>query len=419
MSSPLPVAKRSGGPADESDGPEVDLDVTHEEGPEDHDAEAPAGPHHYTAGETIAGKYRLTRLVGEGGMGAVWLARNNALEVDVAVKLIRREMATPRAHRRLLREARAAARLDHPSLVRVFDFGRTQFGDPFIAMEHVRGEALSDVLARKERLAPPKAVRLLLPVAAGLHQAHERGIVHRDLKPENVLLVSQGTRVVPKVVDFGIAKFYDERTSTKLTDAGVILGSPAYMSPEQARGDGDVDRRADVWSFSVVLYETLTGKRPFRGKQYRDLLDGIATAVPTSITALGAGDEELEAIVRRGLAKDREDRWPTLRDMGAALVKWVSAKGVVTDAAGTALDAYWQEDELPDPGGDSAPVLPVDRGRSAVTMVVRDEEPVVDLVGSFTTGPRPTGVPRARIAMIAVALVILLAIAALIGRLTA
>src|SRR5580692_6500343 len=160
--------------------------------------------HHYLAGDIIAQKYRLTRVLGEGGMGAVWLARNLKLDVDVAIKLIRRELATAEASRRLLQEARAAARIGHRSIVRVFDFGETELDDPFIVMEVLSGESLRSLLERKGRRLPAtNAVRTLLPIASALCDAHAAGIVHRDLKPENIMLVPDTSGgVVPKLVDF-------------------------------------------------------------------------------------------------------------------------------------------------------------------------------------------------------------------------
>ncbi len=164
----------------------------------------------YAAGSVIAQKYELSRVIGEGGMGEVWLARNRSLQVDVAIKLILRADSTDEHCARLLQEARATARVEHPSAVRIFDFGETERGDPFIAMELLRGEDLREVLLREKRIAADDAVPLLLCVASALIAAHAKGVVHRDIKPENVFLVpGEGGVTVPKVVDFGIAKLVD------------------------------------------------------------------------------------------------------------------------------------------------------------------------------------------------------------------
>src|SRR5262249_7007231 len=162
-------------------------------------------------GDVIVEKYELLRVLGEGGMGAVWLAKNLTLEVEVALKLIRREVATLEASERLLQEARAAARLGHPSIVRVFDFGVTELDDPFIVMELLRGESLATFIDRRGRIPATESVQLLLPVASALCAAHAKGIVHRDLKPDNIILTTDDSgATIPKVVDFGIAKLRKE-----------------------------------------------------------------------------------------------------------------------------------------------------------------------------------------------------------------
>jgi serine/threonine-protein kinase len=297
--------------------------------------------HEYVPGEMVAGKYQLSRLLGEGGMGAVWLARNIALDADVAVKLIRRERATPEAAQRLLQEARAAARLGHPSIVRVFDFGESEHNDPFIVMEVLNGESMRDLIERKTRLRPSRAVRMLLPIASALAAAHGKGIIHRDLKPDNILLVGEAGVIVPKVVDFGIAKLHQDAIATPFTQTGQIMGSPGYMSPEQLDGRSDIDQRADVWSFSVVLYEALTGARPFEGAHYSAMLSAILLKDPTPLPELGIGDAALWEIVSRGLAKMVNERWPTMAEMGVALARWALERGIENDITGISLAAHW------------------------------------------------------------------------------
>ncbi|HWO08707.1 MAG TPA: serine/threonine-protein kinase, partial [Polyangiaceae bacterium] len=217
-------------------------------------------------GDVIAGKYRLVSLLGEGGMGAVWRARNMDLDVEVALKLIRAESTVTEATDRLLREAQAAAKLIDPGIVRVFDFGRSEHGNPFIVMELLEGEDLAAAIQRRGRLSPKRAVRVLLPVMRALTIAHENGIVHRDLKPENVFLGKTPNGLQPKVVDFGIAQL-DKSQALRLTSTGALMGSPLYMSPEQAKGE-PVDFRADIWGITAVLYEAITAKQPFPGTNY-------------------------------------------------------------------------------------------------------------------------------------------------------
>ncbi len=310
-------------------------------------AEPRAGHEGFRAGDTVGRKYQLVRVLGQGGMGAVWLAHNTTLDADVAVKLIRREKATPAAAARLLQEAKLAARLAHPSIVRIFDFGTTDEGDPFIVMELLHGESLAQLIERKGRLPPVRAVQVLLPVVAGLQAAHAKGVVHRDLKPDNIFLSEQPTGTTPKVVDFGIAKLQDAGASGSLTQTGAVLGSPDYMSPEQARGRSRIDERTDVWGLSVVLYECVTGIAPFQGYNYNALLSAIIEDDPTPIGDLGVRDAGLWTVVKRGLAKRPEDRFQSARDLGRALVEWLHTQDVTTDITGATLVADWGSERRP------------------------------------------------------------------------
>jgi len=296
-----------------------------------------AGP--YRPGEIIGDKYILIRKIGEGGMGAVWVAHNSVLDVHCALKLI--EMgASPRAvAERLLDEARAAARLGHPAIVRVLDYGETSQGDPFIAMELLDGEDLAQLMERQSKLPAVEAVQMLLPIAHALAAAHAKGIVHRDVKPENIFLArDEVTTTQPKLLDFGIVRF--ESKNRRLTIDGAVLGTPDYMSPEQARGE-TTSGQTDLWSFSVVLYELIAGKRPFDGDNYNALMYAIINSDPTPLSELGVADEELSAIVTRGLAKALGDRWPNMRDMGEELALWLESQGVTEDIAGTTLRRGW------------------------------------------------------------------------------
>lgn len=305
------------------------------------DEPAPA-PAIYAPGDVIDGKYRLTRIIGRGGMGAVWLAHNLPLDMDVAVKLIRRDRTAPEAAGRLLQEARAAARLKHPSIVRVFDFGESEQGDPFIVMELLNGESFAAILRRKKRLSPAIAVQTLLPVASALASAHGKGIVHRDLKPDNVLLITdESGALVPKVVDFGIAKLLSNDPDRPFTLAGEVLGSPDYMSPEQARGADNVGEATDVWAFSVVLYESVAGRRPFQGPNYNSLIAAILTNDPPPIPSLA--DPALWAILERGLTKNIALRWGSMRDLGAALAQWAVDQGIEEDVCGNRIAKQWLE----------------------------------------------------------------------------
>src|SRR5688500_16603867 len=241
---------------------------------------SPPVPDAYAPGDLVAGKYRLERKLGEGGMGSVWSAHHDQLDTAVAIKLIRGEANRKDMGVRLVQEARAAAKLGHPAIVRVFDVGQTDQGDPFIVMELLEGESLHDRLVRDHRLSATEAAQILLPIADALRTAHAKGIVHRDIKPDNVFLSSDtassdSASLQPKLVDFGIAKLQQPEVSSQLTQKGVILGSPDYMSPEQARGEDDIDHRADIWSFSILFFEVVSGQPPFEGQNYNALLREI------------------------------------------------------------------------------------------------------------------------------------------------
>jgi len=295
----------------------------------------------YEAGAVLSGKYRLEALLGEGGMGAVWRATNVHLDLPVAIKLIRAGLDRTALRARLQLEARSAAKLGHPAIVRVYDVGESELGDPFIVMEHLRGETLAQML-NGGRLSAIRAAQLLLPIIDALAMAHGRGIVHRDLKPDNVMIALEDQHVCPKILDFGVAKLTDPRaTDHKLTAAGAVVGSPEYMSPEQARGQDDVSASTDIWSMCVVLYETVTGSAPFTAANYNALLRSIVEDEPKPLSEHAAGDDDLWQIIERGLRKDRSQRYANISELGQALAGWLLRNGVTEDACGTSLDVKW------------------------------------------------------------------------------
>jgi serine/threonine-protein kinase len=284
-------------------------------------------------------------MLGEGGMGAVWVARNIALDAHVGLKLIRAEVSrnVPGVQGRLLQEARAAASLGHPAIIRVFDFGTTERGDPFIAMELLHGESLAELLVRRGKVGGVRAVQTLLPIIDALATAHATGIVHRDLKPDNIFISREaGGRLQPKVLDFGIAKL-ERNVSPHLTREGTVLGSPAYMSPEQARGNLDVDARSDIWALCIVLYQLVTGELPFAAENSNALLWTIVEKPALPFADLGVAEPELWSIVARGLEKDREARWQEMFDLGKALAEWLLARGVEEDICHASLRGRWLE----------------------------------------------------------------------------
>jgi serine/threonine protein kinase len=302
----------------------------------------------YLAGAVIADRYKLVRPLGHGGMGVVWVAHSLVLGVDVALKLIHSDIAGTTGATRMAREAHAAARLGHPAMVRVFDFGWTSRADPFLVMELVQGESLGAMLRREMRLPAIQAVQILLPLADGLRSAHDKGIVHRDVKPDNILIArDEFGRQQPKLLDFGIAKVDQQATEErKLTQIGVVLGSPEYMSPEQALGREDIDHRTDVWALSVVLYESITGQLPWDRPNYNALMQAIIHEPPAPTTEFSAGDSDLWRVIERGLQKNPDNRWASMTELGEALALWLYEHGVKEDISANSLRAVWLDGSL-------------------------------------------------------------------------
>jgi serine/threonine-protein kinase len=288
-------------------------------------------------GAVIAERYRLLERVGEGGMGAVYRGEHVTLRKRVAVKFLHPELSRiPDVVARFEREAVAAANLDHRNVVAAHDFGKTKDGLFFLVMEFVEGGSLRALLDKEHRLAPPRAVRIARHIAAALNRAHSLGIVHRDLKPENVVLVEcDGDPDFAKVLDFGIAKVSPGKLGDgpALTQAGMVFGTPDYMAPEQALGS-KVDHRADLYAFAVMVFEMLTGQRPFVGEDVMVVLGQHMTAPPPSASAVappGVLPPAVDAVLARALAKSPSERFESVLEFVEALE---SALGLVP-AAGT------------------------------------------------------------------------------------
>jgi len=270
------------------------------------------------AERVLGGRYRLVRLIAGGGMAQVWEAHDEILDRAVAVKVLHPHLAEDTAFlERFRREAVAAARLSHPNVVAIFDTG-VDGGLVYIVMELVRGETLRELLAARGPLGPARAVQIAAQVAGALDYAHGHGIVHRDVKPANVLIADDG-RV--KVADFGIAKAASSvfGSSADLTQTGAIVGTAKYLSPEQVNGEPQ-DRRADVYSLGVVLYEMLCGRPPFTGDSELVVAMQHARAAPVGPRQVRAGiPRPLEAVVLKAMAKAPADRFDTAGDLRAAL----------------------------------------------------------------------------------------------------
>jgi serine/threonine-protein kinase len=263
-------------------------------------------------GQTIAGKYRLKRLLGTGGMASVWSATNVFTERDFAVKFMLPQVArTPEAAHRFLIEAKVSGRIDHPNIIEVIDVGQGDDGSLFLVMELLNGAAL-DVAARRQN--PPMSVYEFIgymrEVALALAAAHRSGVIHRDLKPTNIFLhKDRDGRLVPKILDFGVSKILEEEQNAALTIAGTVLGSPHYMSPEQAIGATDIDGRTDIFAFGGILFEALTGRRAYDAPNFNALIVTIATTEPESIDSAAPHlPDALRALVRDCMVKDRDGR---------------------------------------------------------------------------------------------------------------
>ena len=340
----------------------MDVNVTCE-GPGTPDEEV------YVPGDVIANKYLLLRKVGEGAMGTVWLALNTALDLRVAIKLLHSRYAGTSVSTRLLREAQLTAKLRHPAVVRVFDYGQTFRREPYLVMELLHGEALRELLIRNGRVSAERAVQMLLPVASGIEAAHAHGIVHRDLKPENIMLTREdGGLPQPKVLDFGIAKIHWPEERTGIT-GHCVVGTPEYMSPEQALGLDEVDHRADVWSFCVMLYEMVSGETPFARDDLMKTLIAVGEAQAPSLVDKAGIDEALWSIVERGLRKAPCERWASMHELGQALARWLLSRDIRDDVSGVSLHAEWLLPENPGPALSERPAVPIalahsDRGRA-------------------------------------------------------
>lgn len=274
-------------------------------------------------GSVLAGRYEVLRRIGEGGMGAVYEARHTVIDKRVAVKVLLERLVEKRELvGRLLKEARLASAIGHENIVDVTDFGTTEDARSFVVMEYLDGEPLSALLAREAPLPASRCLNIIRQVASALEAAHDKGIVHRDIKPENIYLIKRGDDDFVKVVDFGVSKAVrtaDEGPETlRLTRTGMLLGTPLYMSPEQARGAEDIDARADIWAVGIVFYECLTGEVPFRANNYLQVIAQVLNteALPPSrmLPELGIS-ASVEAVVMKALAKDRDLRYQRMSDL--------------------------------------------------------------------------------------------------------
>ena len=267
-------------------------------------------------GSVLQGAYQVTRLIGEGAMGTVYEAVQTRLNKRVAVKVLARDlMSNPEAIARFQREIQVTAKLAHPNIIQVSDFGTIPTGEPYLIMELLEGEDLEQRLARVDRLPLDRALHIVKQMASALAVTHAEGIVHRDLKPANVFLVAvPGDADFVKVVDFGISKVLKAST-TKLTRAQMIVGTPEYMAPEQAAGKVDeIDHRSDQWSLACIVWRMLVGQQPFVGPDVNTILHQVMNGEPPALGPAFAKlmPRDIESVLRRALSKRQQDRFPTI-----------------------------------------------------------------------------------------------------------
>jgi serine/threonine protein kinase len=363
----------------------------------------------FEPGTVLADKYRLDGLLGEGGMGTVYRATHLLLKSPVAIKVIDREVSSGDvALARFMREAQAAASLRSPHVVQVMDYGSAE-GSPFMVMELLEGENLAQRIERLGRLTPGETYRVITHVARAIAKAHEAGIVHRDLKPDNVFLVHNEGDEVAKVLDFGVAKVEATALSGgSHTRTGSLLGTPYYMSPEQAQGNKEVDHRSDLWALAVIAFECLTGKRPF----YSDGLGDIVLQIcvrdiprPSSVSEVPLGFDDWFA---HATQREPADRFQSARELSEALR---DALGVQRDPTGSVPESQWSTAAAPPVsriGGMTADAASTERDQvkpDALTMESApgyspfpepvQQAPVPDVVRKRAEDPAAPGAPAA------------------------
>ncbi|WP_394844454.1 serine/threonine protein kinase [Pendulispora brunnea] len=286
-------------------------------------------------GKRIGGKYIVRSVLGEGGMGTVYEAEHVAIGRAVAVKVLHPSQARKKVSvKRFHHEARAAGAIGHPNICEVYDLGELEDGSPYLVMERLVGETLADRISRDGVLPYDEVLDLITQVLSGLIAAHEKGIVHRDIKPENVFLARRvGCAPIAKILDFGVSKMLPSGDRTEeelhLTRTGMVMGTPFYMSPEQARGDRDLDARVDLYACGVIMYEALTARRPFLAPNYNALLLQILTTSPRPIRELRPNvPNDIERVVEKAMRRSRDDRYRSAVDFQSDL------KGLRDDYSG-------------------------------------------------------------------------------------
>jgi eukaryotic-like serine/threonine-protein kinase len=275
----------------------------------------------------VLGRHRLTRLLGEGGMGLVYEGTHQELGRRAAIKTLHERYArSADVRQRFLREGQAASQVRHPNVVHIYDVG-VEGDQPYLVMEFLEGSDLGRFITREGRLSTKRTADLLLPVIAAVAAAHDLGVVHRDLKPENIFLSSERGGIKPKVLDFGISKLMNRDEAAPLTGTGAFLGTPHYMSPEQAQGAKHLDHRSDQYSLGVILYQCTTGRRPVDEPSLYALIQRIVRGeFPPPRQLAPDLPAAFEAVILRAMARDPAERFPSTRALGRALLEFASER---------------------------------------------------------------------------------------------
>jgi eukaryotic-like serine/threonine-protein kinase len=295
-------------------------------------------------GDLIQDKYRILRLIGQGGMGAVYEGQNQLIARRVAIKVLHGGLAAQAGVvERFEREAQAAGRIGNDHILEVLDMGRFANGDRFMVMEYLEGETLEERVEKRGALSPAELYPLIRQLLVGLSAAHGAGIIHRDLKPDNVFILREkaGQPDFVKIIDFGISKFTALNNDMKMTATGAVMGTPYFMSPEQAKGSRDSDGRSDIYAVGVILYKAVTGSVPFDATTFNELLFKIVLSeTPRLSQVVPDIDPAFETLVLRAMARDASQRFQTSQEFIAALDAWATKGTAVSMLPSEATQAH-------------------------------------------------------------------------------